>query len=271
MADKKETADKTELTDNRATALNGEVTVSTKAVNTEADDTDAANTKAANKGQQAIEKRIYALKFAAILCLVCSILLTGASVGLKPLQLENMEIDRQKNILKAAAILKSDANMSKDKIKAIYQKNIEEVVEEKLSLYLYKKPGTSKIMAYIIPIESRGLWGKIKGYLAVKNDGMTIAGFTVYSHSETPGLGGEIEKNWFGNNFIGKKIINDSGDFVSVTIAKGDSDDLPAEKKEHYVDGISGATLTGKYLSEGLRENLERYETVSVKFRQNSF
>ena len=112
-----------------------------------------------------------------------------------------------------------------------------------LHLYLYREK--EKLKAYIIPIESRGLWGKIKGYMALENDGTTVAGFTVYSHSETPGLGGEIEKAWFQKNFIGKKIYNSEGNFVSIAIAKGHVSNLPQAQQSHYVDGISGATLTG--------------------------
>ena len=33
-------------------------------------------------------------------------------------------------------------------------------------------------------------------------DGQTVAGFSVYQHAETPGLGGEIEKPWFQQNCI---------------------------------------------------------------------
>ena len=265
--------------------------------------------------------RLYALKFAGVLCLVCCSLITGASVGLQGMQRENMAVDRQKNILKAAGILTADASVSSDEIKSLYHEKIEEVMVNDrgdivypssdnalassslppvdshdagdgigatgttpidsapsavLPLYLFKNKEDkevegkrkTEIEAYIIPIESRGLWGKIKGYLAFENDGMTVAGFTVYSHAETPGLGGEIEKAWFGKNFIGKKIVNSAGEFVSISIAKGAADNLPEGVREHYVDGISGATLTGKYLSQGLRENLDRYEGVSIKFRQ---
>jgi len=35
------------------------------------------------------------------------------------------------------------------------------------------------------------------------------------------------------------------------------------------VDGISGATLTGNYLSRGLHEVLRQYEPVSIRFRQD--
>jgi Na+-transporting NADH:ubiquinone oxidoreductase subunit C len=53
-----------------------------------------------------------------------------------------------------------------------------------------------------------------------------------------------------------------------VGIAKGPAGLLPGEQQAHMVDGISGATLTGKYLSQGLRRNLETYEPVAVRFRQ---
>jgi Na+-transporting NADH:ubiquinone oxidoreductase subunit C len=44
---------------------------------------------------------------------------------------------------------------------------------------------------------------------------------------------------------------------------------IPPQKQPNYVDGISGATLTGRYLSAGLREVLEDYEPVSIRFRKN--
>ena len=44
---------------------------------------------------------------------------------------------------------------------------------------------------------------------------------------------------------------------------------IQPEKRPHYVDGISGAMLTGKYLTVGLKEVLENYEPVSIKFRKN--
>jgi Na+-transporting NADH:ubiquinone oxidoreductase subunit C len=125
------------------------------------------------------------------------------------------------------------------------------------------------IRAYILPVHSRGLWGKIEGYIALENDGKTVAGFTVYSQQETPGLGGEIEKAWFQNNFRGKRIVGPDGKFQSVAIAKGRvADRIPPKNQANYVDGISGATLTGRFLSQGLRDTLLAYEKVSINFRK---
>ncbi len=221
--------------------------------------------------------------FAAVLCLVCSLLLTAASSGLKTFQEKNIALDKHKNILKSVGLTEEGKAYSAEYVEKLYSDNIKslwvkadegKIIHEKdrgpkdLPIYLYMKQDS--VESYILPIESRGLWGKIYGYLAVKNDGTTIAGFTVYSHSETPGLGGEIEKQWFQKNFEGKKIVDRTGGFVSVGIAKGAvKERLPSEKQPFYVDGISGATLTGNFLSAGLKEILLEYEPVAVRFRNN--
>lgn len=221
--------------------------------------------------------------FATALCFACSLLLTAASSGLKTFHQQNIRIDRQKNILKSVGLLDESKKVSSADIEKRFARNIQAVwsnsagriVQEKdrgetdLPIYLYRKNET--IEAYIIPINSRGLWGRIHGYLALKKDGATISGFTVYKHSETPGLGGEIEKRWFQQNFVGKKIVAQNGNFVSISIAKGTvKDKVPQDRQINYVDGISGATLTGKFLTAGLKETLQQYEPVSITFRKNN-
>jgi len=218
--------------------------------------------------------------FALMTAVLCSLLLTAGAAGLKQRQLENIEVDKKKNILRAAGLLESSSQVSREKIQELYKKRIRSlwvspdgqiadaatVPDKTLPIYLYMKD--EQVAAYILPINTRGLWGKIFGYLAIENDGSTVAGFTVYKHSETPGLGGEIEKEWFQKNFEGKQILDRMGNLVSISIAKGNlPDSFPQDKLPHYVDGISGATLTGKFLTAGLKEMLLEYEPVSIQFR----
>lgn len=220
--------------------------------------------------------------FAAVLSIVCGSLLTLASTGLKEYQLKNIAIDKQKNILKSVGLISDKQKLSEDTIDRLYVGNIRQMwvdlegkivskqkkTENDLLVYLHQEQ--DEIQSYIIPIDSRGLWGRILGYLAIKNDGATVAGFTVYSHSETPGLGGEIEKSWFQKNFAGKKILDDAGNLVSVSIAKGAvKGRIPESRHKNFVDGISGATLTGKFLSAGLKETLVEYEPLFEKFSNN--
>ncbi|MCA1794842.1 MAG: FMN-binding protein [Desulfotignum sp.] len=224
------------------------------------------------------KNRIYVVFFALVIALVFSVLITTAATMLKPLQQQNMALDKKTNLLEAAGLVPEDRKPSPEEIKQIYDTHIREVHADPRgqiletpagnSLQLYLIHTDQQVQGYIVPISSRGLWGKIHGYLAFEQDGETVAGFSVYSHSETPGLGGEIESNWFQDNFKGKKILNASNQLVSVGIAKGKVENLPDKLQDHYVDGISGATLTGRYLSEGLEETLTKYETVSIIFRQ---
>ncbi len=228
-----------------------------------------------------MSKNLKSFVFAGILCLVCSMLLTAAASGLKERQDKNVAIDRQKNILKSVGLIQEDQKYSAETVEKLYSENIrnirvdtegkilkqDEHAPKELPLYLYVKG--DYVESYILPIETQGLWGTIYGYLSLKNDGATVAGFTVYQHSETPGLGGEIEKRWFQKNFEGKKITDHGGDLVSVAVAKGAVKDIAQEKQSHYVDGIGGATLTGKFLTSGLKNILQEYEPVAVQFRKN--
>lgn len=226
--------------------------------------------------------RMKSLLFAVVMCLVSSVLLTAAATGLQRFQAKNIRLDKQKNVLQSVGLVPASGPTDAPMIERLYDRHIRrywvhpdgEIVgdakrrETDLPLYLHLEDG--RVRSFIIPVDSRGLWGRIKGYLAIKNDGTTVAGFSVYSHSETPGLGGEIEKNWFRRNFVDKKIVDQAGNFVSVSIAKGKvAARIAPEKRSNYVDGISGATLTGQYLSVGMRDILRAYEPVSLRLRGN--
>ena len=220
--------------------------------------------------------------FAIVLCLACSLLLTMASSGLKGYQLRNINLDRQKNLLRSVGLIDDQRSHTPEYIGKLYSEKIKSlwvdpsgrIVKETergqkdLPIYLYIEKNV--IEAYIVPINAQGLWGKINGYLAINKDGSTISGFTVYKHSETPGLGGEIERSWFQKNFEGKKIVNKEGKFVSISIARGVVKDvIQKDLQVNFVDGISGATLTGKFLSASMKDILKEYESVSVKFRHH--
>ncbi len=95
----------------------------------------------------------------------------------------------------------------------------------------------------------------------------TVKGITFYKHKETPGLGAEVDKDWFKNNFIGKKLTDKNGELVSIEVVKGyvsktDPDAL------HKVDGISGATITGTGLTTFLKSDLEKYEPYFARVRR---
>ena len=223
-----------------------------------------------------MHKNSYVFFFAAIVTITCSILLAAAANLLRDRQQENITLDIRKNILASAGIGSTgEKELTRQEILGLYDKHIrsnvinrsgEEVSDrtaesinpkkdlDLLSVYYAEDGG--EIIAYIIPISGKGLWSTIYGYMALEKDLSTIKGITFYQHGETPGLGGEIEKDWFRNNFKGKKILSPEGELVSITVIKGTvADKIPESEAYHYVDGISGSTLTCRGLNIFLKKS----------------
>jgi Na+-transporting NADH:ubiquinone oxidoreductase subunit C len=238
-----------------------------------------------------VHKDSYTYFFAAAVTIICSLLLTAAATLLKDRQQENIALDMQRNILTSVGITPPAGKVfSRKDVLRLYNENIKSIVidmngieipdkkveelnpkkdAELLPLYYCQKD--TMVNAYIIPISGKGLWSTIYGYLALESDAITIKGITFYKHGETPGLGGEIERDWFKNNFIGKKIVNPDGGLVSIKVLKGKvKDKIPVEEQYHYVDGISGATLTGDGLTKFLKKDLETYDPYFQKIRQKN-
>ncbi len=217
--------------------------------------------------------------FAFGLCLVCSMALTLASVGLKDRQDRNVMVDKQKNVLKALGLLEPGKKYKPNEVESLYSAKVKnlylnpqgQLVETESENPIYVLGDAGNIQRYAVPFKAYGLWSWIYGFIALEGDGETVAGFTVYSHGETPGLGAECEKEWFQKQFIGKKIIDEIGTFISIGVVKGKvSERIVASRQKNYVDGMSGATITSKGIETHLKEELRKYETLSKRLRRKS-
>ena len=229
----------------------------------------------------------YTFRFAATVTIVCSVLLAGAATLLRPRQIENEELDKKKNILTSVNIRPAEGeSFSRQEIQELYNKYIKGVVVDEqgiivegktpdnidlktdTGLYpLYEYVRDDQPQAYILPVSGKGLWSTIYGYLALDTDCSTIKGITFYKHGETPGLGGEISKDWFTANFVGKKIRDAEGNLVSIQVVKGKVREGDPQAY-HEVDGISGATLTGRGVTNFLRSELKKYEPFLKKMTE---
>ena len=229
--------------------------------------------------------------FALSVTVVCSLLLATAATVLKPMQQTNIKVDIKKNIPSVVGIKASEGeSYTRAQIEELYAKNIKEMVldmdgniiegkkptdidpKKDTNLHaLYEYVVDDQIKAYIIPIEGKGLWSTLYGYFALEPDLNTVKGITFYQHGETPGLGGEVEKEWFTDNFIGKKILDEEGNLTSVSVVKGKVSDAISNEAQrvHYVDGISGATITGRGLTKFLKEDLQSYQPFFKQMRNN--
>ncbi len=116
-----------------------------------------------------------------------------------------------------------------------------------------------KVESYVLPISGKGLWSTLYGYLALEADKNTVRGITFYKHGETPGLGGEVENTEWTAQWHGKTIRDEAGKLTSVTVKKGKVDPAVAREKAHYVDGLSGATITSNGVTKFVAADLAAF------------
>jgi len=128
------------------------------------------------------------------------------------------------------------------------------VEEQSFPLYVADVDGEK---FYIVPLRGKGLWDAIWGYVALKNDVNTIKGAVFDHKGETPGLGAEITQGWFKKRFEDEKIMDDSGNFIGVSVVKGYQGG--DNKDDNQVDAISGSTITGNGVTDMISERLKNY------------
>ncbi|ASQ91404.1 NADH:ubiquinone reductase (Na(+)-transporting) subunit C [Prosthecochloris sp. GSB1] len=197
----------------------------------------------------------YTYFFVIIMAVSSALMLSLLKIGFQERVAFNRAIDTKKNILKAVGVL--DSAMGATEIEAFYSSNFSErtVRDSSGTERIYYVYGLSEEpRGYVFPVSGKGVWSTINGFIALESDRNTIRGITFHDHGETPGLGGEIEKDFFTRQFIGKKIFRE-GELVSVTIAKG----MSQQKDDYTVDGISGASLTTNGINRFLRKDLMNY------------
>jgi Na+-transporting NADH:ubiquinone oxidoreductase subunit C len=122
-------------------------------------------------------------------------------------------------------------------------------------LYVMEKDGQRQ---YIVPLHGVGLWGPIWGNIAFADDFNTVAGTSFDHKSETPGLGAEINTTFFQDEFKGRQIFDQDGNFVSIEVVKGGVSNSSVPPM-HGVDAISGGTITSNGVTDMLANCLENY------------
>jgi Na+-transporting NADH:ubiquinone oxidoreductase subunit C len=182
-----------------------------------------------------VKNNFYTLYYAGILGAVCALLLTAAADFTAPYKAANTKAEEILNILTALKV-PFDTKASAEQLVEIFNSNVREESRGAITIYEYSSPQTKgQIEAVAARFSGPGLWGPIKGFLAMEPDIKTIRGITFYEQEETPGLGGEITSSWFREQFVGKSIVDEAGKAGIIIGGKG-------ERNE--VDAITGATMT---------------------------
>jgi Na+-transporting NADH:ubiquinone oxidoreductase subunit C len=228
----------------------------------------------------------YTVIYATVLTVLVAVVLALAALGLKPQQEENSNNEKKQQVLSAIsdaintkfgvnpsfdnagdlwAQLDMDANMMVvDKQgKQINDASAFDIVfkqqftkgnlRDDAQLPIFKATIDGKSY-YILSLYGAGLWDAIWGYIAVEEDGNTVAGATFDHAGETAGLGAKIKDDpAFAASFVGKHLFID-GEFKSVSVLK-------AGKKAEgdQVDAITGATMTSNGVSAMILNSVQAY------------
>ncbi len=215
-------------------------------------------------------------KFAGMVCLVCSLVVSLSAVSLRGIQQRNADNEKKINIIRAAGLAGAKEKLSSQQIDEKFAQIIPLVVDLKTgALNTEKNPlvydmyaeaqgknghvlendpasikriadvGTAYVLLdgdaisrVILPIQGYGLWSTMYGFTALSfKDGVPeISGINFYRQSETPGLGARITEPEWQAKWQGL-LPYDAQGLVNVDVSKKAS-------ARNQVDAIAGATLT---------------------------
>jgi Na+-transporting NADH:ubiquinone oxidoreductase subunit C len=232
----------------------------------------------------------YTIGFSAAVCIVCAVLVSTAAVTLRDRQAVNAELERKRNVLKAAGVMREGEDLDNADVERRFAafevaavdlrtgredpgfdpagynprralgspamsrpapRNDAQVVRVPNHAVVYKKRDAGGRLALIVlPIEGKGLWSTMQGFLALEADLKTIHGLTYYQHGETPGLGGEVDNPYWKRLWPGR-VAFDAAGRVAIEVIRGAAG--PAASDPHRVDGLSGATITSRGVTAMLR------------------
>lgn len=242
----------------------------------------------------------YVLGFSIAVCVVISAALAVTANSLRETQAAAAEFDRQKNVMLAAGLIGADESRPRRELEQLYQQRVrEQVVDtrtgevvdgrtpgevdamnkeaakaDKADARRYRVVAVTRdpagtLEAIVLPVSGRGLWSTLYGYLALEADGNRVRGITFYKHGETPGLGGEVENPAWTAQWRGKSIRDEGGALKSIVVKKGKVDPNVAEERQHYVDGLSGATITCNGVTNFVRADLGAFAAFLGRTARN--
>ncbi len=222
------------------------------------------------------QSNVYTLVYIIILVVVVGAALAFTAISLKDRQQANADADKMRQILASVNIRPTADSIIADYEKFViesYVVNADGTRDNSIDAFdvnvaqEIKKPDDKRLLPvfvcrladgntkYIIPLYGAGLWGPIWGYISLDSDASTLYGAYFAHQGETPGLGAEIEKPAFSDQFKGKNVIKD-GRFRPIAVVKAGQQPLDGED---YVDGISGGTITSKGVGSMLDNCLVPY------------
>ena len=229
------------------------------------------------------QSSLYTTIYIIVLVLIVGTALAVTSLALRDRQQDNINADKMRQILASVGIQAEGNDVAKTFNECIISQkvvnsegnevegsafdiNIAEQVKlpaEERKLPVFECRATDGTTTYILPAYGAGLWGPIWGYIALDDNGSTIYGAFFAHQLETPGLGAEIEKPKFRDEFKGLNLFK-NGVFQPIEVVKAGQ--KPAGDAD-YVNGVSGGTITSKGVGAMIDNSLSPYKAFLEKIR----
>ncbi len=195
---------------------------------------------------------------AAILALACGLLLSSANILLKERIASNRRMELCRRILATISLKSAEPEQAfRENFVQLLVFEDEKVVHhpaEKILAVDFKATRYALLprqgAAAVVHLVGKGLWGEIRGFAALQQDLTTLQGLSFYQSNETPGLGAQFSEPEVLERFQNRKVDNSFR-----IVKKGEPTD------EFSIDGISGATITGKSIEKILKRQVEFYRS----------
>ncbi len=184
-----------------------------------------------------MKEKLMMVLFVLILGGILTTALVGVDGFTAPRIEKNAELRLKSSVLKALEIPYNDEN-----IEQAFSNNVK-TAEENGTAYYIAANGN-----YALPYEGSGLWGPIRGIIAMNPDLKKIAGLTIMEQEETPGLGSRIAEKEYLEEFKDKRFAPELE-----MVSPGSADE------ENEIDSISGATMSSKAFINILNAEHSRY------------
>lgn len=242
------------------------------------------------------ESNAYTIIFAIIMVVIVGGGLAAVAMGLKPAQQANVLNEKRQNIIQATGFFEKKADVTRDNAEQYFGEFVKERIildfegkpkegctlggdvaidlknendafnvdmrkeyktiankeDRNYPLFVCEKEGKT---IYVISCSGKGLWDDVWGYIGYDPVEKKIVATKFDHKGETAGLGSIINEDPFQDQFVGKTLVDGSGSYKKISVVKPGSETLD----DHKVDGLSGATFTGKGVEEMMERNFEVY------------
>ena len=192
-----------------------------------------------------MKDKITMILFVLILGGILSSSLVIVDAFTRPLIEKNASIKLKSGVLEALGIMYVDSE-----IEETFERSVSETEAGERSYFI------SVSGEIALPFEGSGLWGPIRGILAMGSDLVEIKGVTIIQQEETPGLGSRIAEEPYLSQFVRKRFPPESESGRLEVVSPGKS------VEPNQIDSISGATLSSTAFVEILNDEYSLYREL---------